>query len=51
MAEEIPFQASQRSWGRADLITCGTPQIPFDPATEVVIAPPLSRQACPVNDC
>jgi hypothetical protein len=50
MAEEIPFQASQRSWGRADLITCGTPQIPFDPATEVVIAPPLYRQACPVND-
>ena len=28
MAEEIPFQASQRPWERADLIICGTPRIP-----------------------
>jgi hypothetical protein len=43
MAEEIPFQAGQRPWERADLIACGTPQNPFDPATELVIAPgPLS---------
>jgi hypothetical protein len=41
MAEEIPFQANQRPWERADLIICGTPQIPFDPATELVIAPPI----------
>ena len=39
MAEEIPFQAGQRPWERADLIICGTPQIPFDPATELIIAP------------
>jgi len=43
MAEEIPFQASQRPWERADLIVCGTPRIPFDPATELVIAPPVAR--------
>ena len=42
MAEEVPFQARQRSWERADLITCGTPQIPFDPATELVVAPPVA---------
>jgi hypothetical protein len=51
MAEEMPFQASQRPWERADLIVCGTPQIPCDPATELVIAPPVaapdnSRAAC-----
>lgn len=43
MAEEIPFLASQRSWERASLIACGTPQILFDPATELVIAPPPAQ--------
>jgi hypothetical protein len=43
MAEEIPFQADQRPWERADLIICGTPRIPFGPATELVIAPPTAR--------
>jgi hypothetical protein len=42
MAEEIPFQAGHRPWERAGLIVCGTPQIPFDPATELVIAPPMA---------
>lgn len=41
MAEEVPFQARQRPWERADLIICGTPQIPFAPVTELVIAPPI----------
>jgi hypothetical protein len=41
MAEEIPFLAGQRPWERADLIACGTPQVPFDPATELLVAPPL----------
>jgi hypothetical protein len=40
MAEEIPFNADQRTWERADVIVCGTPQIPHDPGTEVVVAPP-----------
>ena len=40
MAEEIPFNADQRTWERADIVLCGTPEIPFDPRTQVVIAPP-----------
>jgi ribosomal protein S18 acetylase RimI-like enzyme len=40
MAEEIPFVAEQRPWERVDLVVCGTPLIAFDPATELVVAPP-----------
>ena len=40
MAEEIPFNTAQRTWERADIIVCGTPAIPHDPSTEIVIAPP-----------
>jgi hypothetical protein len=40
MAEEIPFNTTQRTWERADIIVCGTPEIPYDPSTEIVIAPP-----------
>jgi hypothetical protein len=32
--------AADRAWERADLIICGTPQLPHDPRTEVVVAPP-----------
>ena len=39
MAEEIPFNAAQRTWERADVIVCGTPEIRCDPRTEVVVAP------------
>ena len=42
MAEERPFNAAQRTWERADVIVCGTPQIPCDPVTEIVLAPPLA---------
>lgn len=38
MAEEVPFLAGQRPWERADVIACGSPEISFDPATELVIA-------------
>jgi hypothetical protein len=38
MAEEIPFNTAQRTWERADLIVCGTPEIPYDAATEIVVA-------------
>jgi hypothetical protein len=41
MAEEIPFNADQRTWERADLIVCGTPEIACDPVAEIVVAPPL----------
>jgi hypothetical protein len=40
MAEELPFMAQQQPWTRADIIIAGTPAIPHDPATEVVIAQP-----------
>jgi hypothetical protein len=39
MAEEIPFNTAQRTWERADLIVCGTPEISCDPATEIIVAP------------
>jgi hypothetical protein len=42
MAEEGPFNIAQRTWERADVIVCGTPQIPSDPVTEIVLAPPLT---------
>ena len=42
MAEEMPFLASQRPWESAGLIVCGTPQIPFAHATQLVVAPPLA---------
>jgi hypothetical protein len=44
MAEEIPFNAAQRTWERADIIVCGTPEIPHDPSTEIVIAPPTGAR-------
>jgi hypothetical protein len=43
MAEEIPFNALQRTWERADIIVCGTPEIPCDPVTEIVVAPPAEH--------
>jgi hypothetical protein len=42
MAEEVPFLAGQRPWERVDLVICGSPQIAFDPATELVVAAPLA---------
>ena len=45
MAEEEPFLADQRPWERADLIVAGTPQIPFDPLTELVVAQPPPETA------
>lgn len=43
MAEERPFNVAQRTWERADVLVCGTtPQIPCDPVTEIVVAPPLT---------
>ena len=44
-AEEMPFNTAQRTWERADLIVCGTPEIPYDPVTQVVVAPPLGPAA------
>jgi hypothetical protein len=44
MAEEEPFLAGQRPWERADLIVAGTPQISFDPATELVVSSAVPQE-------
>ncbi len=45
MAEEEPFLADQRPWERADLVVAGTPQISFDPVTQLVAAtPPMTAK-------
>jgi hypothetical protein len=42
LAEEVPFNAAERTWERADIIVCGTPEVPHHPDTEIVIAAPAS---------
>jgi energy-coupling factor transporter ATP-binding protein EcfA2 len=51
MAEELPFMARQRPWSRASIIAAGTPRIAHDPASEVVIAQPLTATLGPGQDC
>jgi hypothetical protein len=40
LAEEIPFNTAQRTWERAGLVVCGSPEILYDPGTQIVIARP-----------
>ena len=40
-AAERPFLAAERPWERADVVVAGAPELPHDPATELVVAPPL----------
>jgi hypothetical protein len=42
-AEEIPFLAADRPWERADLVVHGTPDVPYDPERELVVADPPGR--------
>ncbi|MEJ7702642.1 MAG: hypothetical protein WKF47_02700 [Geodermatophilaceae bacterium] len=44
MAEEDPFQAAHRTWERADILVAGTPELPFDPTSEVVVSAPTGRR-------
>lgn len=45
-AEEDRFLADQRPWERADLIVAGgAAPLPHDSATELVVSPPLGRDA------
>jgi hypothetical protein len=44
MHEEFPFVADQRPWERALVCVAGTPELPHDPSTEVVLAPSPSRR-------
>jgi hypothetical protein len=39
MHEEFAFVADQRPWERALVCVAGTPELPHDPSTEVVLAP------------
>jgi hypothetical protein len=43
MQEEFPFVTDQRPWERALVCVAGTPELPHDPSTEVVLAPSPSR--------
>jgi hypothetical protein len=43
MAEEGPFVAAQRAWERAFVTVCGSPTLPHDRRTDVVIGPAVSR--------
>jgi hypothetical protein len=38
MSEEFPFLAEQRPWERADVVVAGTPDVAYDPTSEVVVA-------------
>jgi len=40
MLEEIPFQAEQRTWERADLVVCGTSEVPHNPDVQVLVLRP-----------
>ena len=39
-AEEVPLLSRERPWQRAGLVVSGTPTLPHDPVTEVVVAAP-----------
>jgi hypothetical protein len=44
MAEENPFQQTQRTWEHADLVIAGYPAVPYDPASEVLVASQPARR-------
>ena len=44
MREEQPFVADQRAWERAFAIVAGTPELPLDATTEVVLGTPLQMR-------
>jgi hypothetical protein len=41
MDEEEPFLAGERPWERADVLVAGTPPIPSNAGSDLVVAPPL----------
>ncbi len=42
LAEELPFVLREQPWRRATIVVAGTTRLPHDPATEVVVAPPVA---------
>ncbi len=47
MAAEVAFLARQRPWDRARLIVSGSPQLPHNRETELVVAPALQKTTLP----
>jgi uridine kinase len=45
MQEEEPFVADQRAWERAFAVVAGSPELPFDATTEVVLGTPPRRRS------
>ncbi len=43
--QELPFLAQQASWERATVIAAGTPELPYDPASQLVVAKPGHKLA------
>jgi hypothetical protein len=37
----VPLLARERPWERAGLVVAGTPVLPHDERTEIVVAPPI----------
>lgn len=37
IAEELPFQAAERTWERGDVIVSGSPTLPHAPEVEIVV--------------
>ena len=48
-AQELPFLAEQAPWERAKLIVAGTPELAYDPASQLVVAKPGHKLAFPQN--
>lgn len=42
LAEELPFLLREQPWRRATIVVAGTTDLDHDPATEIVIAPPVA---------
>lgn len=40
LAEELPFMAREQPWAEATVIVAGASDLPHDPRTEIVVAPP-----------
>jgi energy-coupling factor transporter ATP-binding protein EcfA2 len=43
MTEEVPFLAADRPWERADVIVAGRRELPYEPATELLVAGSAGR--------
>ncbi|PRY39840.1 uridine kinase family protein [Umezawaea tangerina] len=41
LAEELPLLLREQPWRKATIVVAGTPDLPHDPTTELVTAPPV----------